>query len=252
MNITPYSKLFQIYLKTVCFVATLSCLIFGFQCVSTTFLSSFSVLANKPTDNLTNLKSVVNKDIGLFLSDDLDTNVGFDIDFEEPKTEVKSQTKTTISKTPNSSISIPKIDLKQVVVAYSKLETMDDLYTKMDNYPVLETQYASDFCGKTAYLMGHSEPYYKGQKGSATHIFARLQELKIGDKIFTINSTGGQCVYEVNSWDTVTTNGDDEITEVDFNKLFNPVYTSSMLTIQTCKKGSSTVRLILRATQINL
>ena len=215
----------------------------------------------KPTIRATSpsLSMVINNDFGPFL----DSESGADLigslgngtnGLEEAKSSngYNKPTQAVAEFNIVSTISIPKINLNQVQVAYSSLDTMNDLYAKMDNHPVLDMKYASDFCNKTAYLMGHSEPYYKGQKGIAVNIFSRLHELDLGDKIFVISANGERCVYQINSWDTVITNNNDEITEVDFNKLFNPVHTSNILTIQTCKKGSSTVRLILRATQINL
>jgi Sortase domain len=149
-----------------------------------------------------------------------------------------------------STISIPQIGLNSIKVVSANLDYLDDLYIKMEQNPVLETTYSGDFCTKRSYVMGHSEPSYSGQKGRAINIFRNLEILELGDIFEATDSQGKTCQYKVIKWDFVTTNTNDEITEDQFKYVFYPNYSGNILTIQTCKKGSSTVRLLLRAEQI--
>jgi sortase (surface protein transpeptidase) len=99
--------------------------------------------------------------------------------------------------------------------------------------------------------LGHSEPSYAGESGAGLYAFSRLEEVEIGDVISVTNIQGQTCSYQATSWDFIRTDNQDRISKDQFNKLFYPqTGGKSTLTIQTCQKGSSTVRLILRAEMV--
>jgi sortase (surface protein transpeptidase) len=154
-------------------------------------------------------------------------------------------------KTP--SISIESIGMKKQKLQYATIKKIDNLYSKMQQTPIVENGYTPDLCtvGKNSYIMGHSEPSYEGEKGAGLYAFSRLEEVEIGDFINVTNLDGQTCNYQATSWDFVRTDIQDKITKEQFNKLFFPKNGGkSTLTLQTCQKGSSTVRLILRAEMI--
>jgi sortase (surface protein transpeptidase) len=157
------------------------------------------------------------------------------------------------AKVKNPSITIPSIGMKNQKLQYATIKKIDNLYTKMRQTPIVESAYSPDLCTKkkNAYVMGHSEPSYFGEMGSGLYVFSRLEEVEIGDIIKVTNIQGEECSYKVTEWDFVRTDKNDQITRDQFNKLFYPKNgEKSTLTIQTCQKGSSTVRLILRAEMI--
>ena len=154
-------------------------------------------------------------------------------------------------KTP--SISIESIGMNNQKLQYATIKKINDLYSKMRQTPIVESNYALDLCTKekNSYIMGHSEPSYSGEIGSGLYAFSRLEEVKIGDTISVTNIQGQTCKYRATAWDFVRTNNQDKITKEQFNKLFYPKNGGkSTLTLQTCQKGSSTVRLILRTEMI--
>ncbi len=162
----------------------------------------------------------------------------------KPAAEIKSNT-------PN--ITINSIEMKNQKLQYATIKKIDDLYSKMQQTPIVESNYAPDLCtkNKNAYVMGHSEPSYFGEKGNGLYAFSRLEEVEIGDVITVTNIQGQECSYKATGWDFVRTDSQDQITREQFNKLFYPKNGGkSTLTLQTCQKGSSTVRLILRAEMI--
>jgi hypothetical protein len=172
-----------------------------------------------------------------------------------PKNKIQDDKKTDFDKETKRTnipltITIPKIGIDNLKIASGSINNLDDLYPKMDQKPVLENYYAGDFCTKRAYLMGHSEPSYKGQVGAGIKVFERLEELEVGDIFNATDSTGKTCDYKVQKWDFVRTDSEDGITQAQFDYLFYPLNTENTLTIQTCQKGSSTVRLIMRAVMI--
>ena len=168
----------------------------------------------------------------------------------------KAETKAEPAPQPKvlySTISIPKISIIDQPIGYSSITEIDNLYTKMRQVPILENTYSSDFCttGKNSYVMGHSEPSSYGETGAGLYVFARLNEVSPGDIITVHSANGIECTYKATGWESVVTDTADQISRKQFNQLFYPSFASnSALTIQTCQKGSSTVRLILRAEQV--
>jgi sortase (surface protein transpeptidase) len=151
------------------------------------------------------------------------------------------------------SISIESIGMSNQKIQYATIKKIKDLYSKMRQTPIVESSYAPDLCTKekNSYMMGHSEPSYFGEIGVGLYAFSRLEEVEIGDIISVTNIQGQTCNYQATSWDFVRTDNQDKITKEQFNKLFYPKNGGkSTLTLQTCQKGSSTVRLILRAEMI--
>jgi sortase (surface protein transpeptidase) len=154
-------------------------------------------------------------------------------------------------KTP--SISIESIGMNNQKIQYATIKKINDLYSKMRQTPIVESNYAPDLCTKekNSYIMGHSEPSYFGEAGTGLYAFSRLEEVEIGDIISVTNIQGQACKYKATAWDFVRTDNQDKITKEQFNKLFYPKNGGkSTLTLQTCQKGSSTIRLILRAEMI--
>lgn len=152
-----------------------------------------------------------------------------------------------------SSITIQSIGMNKQELQYASIKRIDDLYTKMKQTAIVEDGYAPDLCtkNKNAYVLGHSEPSYFGEIGNGVHAFSRLEEVEVGDIITVTNIQGQECSYKAIAWDFVRTDNADQITRDQFNKLFYPKNGGkSTLTLQTCQKGSSTVRLILRAEMI--
>jgi sortase (surface protein transpeptidase) len=148
------------------------------------------------------------------------------------------------------SISIESIGMKNQKLQYATIKKIDNLYSKMQQTPIVENGYTPDLCtnNKNAYIMGHSEPSYEGEKGAGLYVFSRLEEVEIGDIITVTNLKGQTCNYQATGWDFVRTDNQDKITREQFNKVFFPKNGGkSTLTLQTCQKGSSTVRLILRS-----
>jgi len=150
-------------------------------------------------------------------------------------------------------ISIPKIGLNGVSMQYSSQQNLGVLQDKLKYTPIVESRLTQDVCDKGhSYLYGHSEPSNRGEIGyPGSNIFAKLHLLKPGDIIEVANKKGKVCQYKVKKWESVTTNNKDQITRSAFNSLYYPkVKDKPLLTVQTCKLGSSTVRLILRAEMI--
>lgn len=150
-------------------------------------------------------------------------------------------------------ITIQSIGMNKQELQYASIKRIDDLYSKMQQTAIIEDGYAPDLCtkNKNAYVLGHSEPSYFGETGNGVYVFSRLEEVEVGDIITVTNNQGQECSYKATAWDFVRTDNADQITREQFNKLFYPKNGGkSTLTLQTCQKGSSTVRLILRAEMI--
>ena len=151
------------------------------------------------------------------------------------------------------SITIQSIGMNRQELQYATIKRIDDLYSKMKRTPIIEDNYSPDLCtkNKNAYVLGHSEPSYFGETGNGLYTFSRLEEVQVGDIITVTNIQGQECSYRATAWDFVRTDSADQITRDQFNKLFYPSNGGkSTLTLQTCQKGSTTVRLILRAEMI--
>lgn len=147
-------------------------------------------------------------------------------------------------------LTIDKIGLKNVILAYSSVNTMSEINEKLLYSPVVENQVTQEPCSKTgnAYIYGHSEPAKRGTENlPGVNIFTNLNTLKPGDVINVTNSLGQSCSYKVFAWDKTVTDSNDGVSIEEFNRIFNPGYEFASLTIQTCQKGSATVRLLLRA-----
>lgn len=147
-------------------------------------------------------------------------------------------------------LTISKIGLKNVSLAYSSVKTLSDIDKKLLYTPVVENQVTQELCSKAgnAYIYGHSEPAKRGTENlPGVNIFSDLTAVKVGDVINVTNSLGQSCSYKVFAWDKTITDSNDKVSNEEFNRIFNPDYGFASLTIQTCQKGSTTVRLLLRA-----
>jgi sortase (surface protein transpeptidase) len=123
------------------------------------------------------------------------------------------------------------------------------------NSPVIESQDAVDICSPSgnSYIFGHSEPPDSNNPSLAGNIFGNLTNLSSGDIIQLVSTSGHQCQYKVDKWDKMVV---DSNNDVDINEYYRALQypeksTESSLTIQTCQKGSTTVRLLLRASRIS-
>ncbi|GAB4147888.1 MAG: hypothetical protein OHK0017_10110 [Patescibacteria group bacterium] len=153
----------------------------------------------------------------------------------------------------NSTLTISKIGLNNVKLQYSSIYKLDELYQKMRRTPIVETQLGSPICADSGntYITGHSEPSSLADVPYAgSYIFSRLNELQVGDVIDMTNSDGVSCKYQVYAWEVLVTDTNDQVDIDEFNKAYFPSHDRPTLTIQTCKKGSATVRLLLRAEKI--
>jgi sortase (surface protein transpeptidase) len=151
-------------------------------------------------------------------------------------------------------INIPKIGLNYTAVGYASMQNMPDMDAKLLQGPVVESQLTADLCttGKNAYLMGHSEPAVASTSGyPGVRIFSNLTALQPGDLIQARGANGIECTYRVTNWDQTVTQPNGQTTWAEFNRLLYPAnQNQSTLTIQTCQKGSATVKLILRAVRV--
>jgi len=153
-----------------------------------------------------------------------------------------------------SRIQIPKIGLNSGV-GFASVKNLPVLDEKLLYSPLLEDQLSSDFCslGKASYVYGHSEPSVLGTENyPAAYIFSGLDQLNLGDKISTFNKHGQKCIYIITEIFVVTTDDKDQATDEDYAKLFYPplIEDKSILTLQTCVKGSATQRLIVRGVSV--
>ena len=147
-------------------------------------------------------------------------------------------------------LTIDKIALKNLSLAYSSVKTLNDIDKKLLYSPVVENQVTKELCSENgnAYIYGHSEPAKRGTENlPGVNIFSSLTDVKVGDLIKVTNSLGQSCSYKVFAWDKTITDSNDKVSNEEFNRIFNPAYEFASLTIQTCQKGSTTVRLLLRA-----
>lgn len=150
-------------------------------------------------------------------------------------------------------VSIPKIGV-YTSVRYATIKKMADFERQLLYNPVVENKLTADFCimGENTYLAGHSEPPSAGVAGYAgVNVFSDLTGLKSGDKISVTNKQGLTCIYRVKYFEIVETGKNGEVIPRVFNDIFYPETNgSTWLTIQTCKKGSATERIILRAEMV--
>lgn len=154
--------------------------------------------------------------------------------------------------TPNS-ISIARINLTDLKLAQSSVGRANELYSKMLYSPVLEDTISPDLCSDAgnSYITGHSQPTSKKESNyPAVNIFSNLNTLQVGDTIQATNGSGINCSYKVTKWDKLVTNSDDTVSEEIFKSAYFPKTDKPTLTIQTCQKNSTTVRLLLRAEKI--
>ena len=164
-----------------------------------------------------------------------------------PKTTTAPQIKSS-----NYTLTIPKIGLNNVVFVPATMYDMPNLDAQMRYSPVWESGLSVEPCSgsQNTYLIGHSEPAFGGAILPGDNIFANLNLLSAGD-IISIQTPSQTCSYQVTGWDKVVTGADNSVTKEDFNRALYPASNGSgMLSIQTCQKGSATVRLILRASKV--
>ncbi len=163
---------------------------------------------------------------------------------------------TPIPPTPlkNLSLTIAKIGLKSINLVYGTNRNIPEIDKLLLNNPVIESQDAVNICSESgnSYIFGHSEPPDSSNPGGAGRIFGNLDSLNPGDIIELVSAEGLPCKYKVDKWDQMVVGSD---STVDMNEYYRVMQypekpTPSSLTIQTCKKGSSTVRLLLRASRI--
>lgn len=155
----------------------------------------------------------------------------------------------------NLSLTIPKIGLKSINLVYGTNRNIPEIDRFLINNPVIETQDALNICSESgnSYIFGHSEPPDTINPGSAGRIFGSLHTLNAGDTIELVTAEGKPCKYKVDKWDQMVV---DKEGNIDINEYYRAMQypdkpSASSLTIQTCKKGSTTVRLLLRASRID-
>lgn len=171
----------------------------------------------------------------------------------ETKTIPQAPTPETTQEVSNNgyTLTIPKIGLNKVYFAPATMRNISNLESQMRYSPVWESGLTAEPCSDAgnSYLMGHSEPAFGGQVLPGDNIFTSLNLLAPGD-VINIQTPATKCSYKVTGWDKIVTGSDDSVTQEDFNKALYPTSNGGMLSIQTCQKGSTTVRLILRAEKI--
>jgi len=151
---------------------------------------------------------------------------------------------------PGPTLSIPSISVF-TNVSYGSIKNPGVLDNQMLHRPVVESYFAADACtdGQNTYITGHSEPATTSTSDFAgVRAFDRLTELQPGDRIYLTGQNGKSCIYQVTHWETAVTNDANQVSASVFQNLYSPQTNGrSMLSIQTCQKGSAHVRLIVRA-----
>ncbi len=153
-----------------------------------------------------------------------------------------------------SLLTIPSINLS-TNVDFASVTNLPVLEKKLLYNPLVESTLSSDFCGigLATYVYGHSEPAVNGTENyPATRVFKNLDQLVVGQQIQASNTKGQSCSYKINEIFVVVTDNKDQVTNEDYAKLFYPALLEdkSILTLQTCVKGSATHRLIIRAISV--
>lgn len=166
--------------------------------------------------------------------------------------EVQAPNKPKVSNLSNLNISQIGLNTQ---VDFATVKDIDTLDEKLLYNPLIESVLSSDFCtlGNRTYVYGHSEPSKAGTGNlPGTYIFKDLDKLSVGQEIDSTNLQGQSCKYKISEIFTVTTNSEDQVSDSDYAKLFYPeiIQNKSLLTLQTCIKGSSTVRLLIRAISV--
>lgn len=151
-------------------------------------------------------------------------------------------------------LTINKLGMLDVPMLFGSVYNLNDIDAKLVNSPVIENQAAAGICGNlgNAFIYGHSEAPNNFTIGNATEIFSSLTSLTNGDEI-RVNFNGENiCKYRVNNWDKTVTNSNGDVTMTEFNRVmkYPEMNNEPSLTIQTCQKGSTTVRLLLRAYKV--
>jgi|GEM_PF-5186852 len=191
-------------------------------------------------------------------------DLGSSLNFENiPNLELKKPTKTakpiqksvSTSKTVNTGgyLNIKKIGLNNVKLAKATIKNIQDTNLKLLYQPILESSISPDLCSDSgnSYISGHSEPTSNGDKNyPGVNIFSMLNLLEPGDIISVKNSRGVSCEYKVTGWDKAVTDENNGVSRQVFADAYYPITDKPTLTIQTCQKGSATVRLLLRAEKI--
>lgn len=154
----------------------------------------------------------------------------------------------------NLSLTIPKIGLDQVSLAYGTNRNITQIDKLLLSSPVIENQDAVNICAAkgNSYIFGHSEPPDDTNPGLAGRIFGKLASLSPGDIIELVTADGQECKYKVDKWDKMVV---DKNHNIDINEYYRAMNypdkpTDSSLTIQTCQRGSTVVRLLLRASRV--
>lgn len=194
-------------------------------------------------------------------SQDVGNSINFDnipnLDLKPAKPKVASITKIINQEIKPSAngglLSIDKIGIKNLKLAKSSISTIDDMNKKMLYSPVIESSISPDLCSDSgnSYISGHSEPASnKDSNYPGVNVFSDLNSLVTGDIIKVKNSSGLSCSYRVTGWDKATTDSNNKVSSQVFADAYYPITDKPTLTIQTCQKGSATVRLLLRAEKI--
>lgn len=154
----------------------------------------------------------------------------------------------------NLSLTIPKIGLDQVSLAYGTNRNIAQIDKLLLSSPVIENQDAANLCAAkgNSYIFGHSEPPDDNNPGLAGRIFGKLASLSAGDIIELVTADGQGCKYKVDKWDKMVVDKNNNIDITEYYRAMNypDKLTDSSLTIQTCQKGSTVIRLLLRASRI--
>jgi sortase (surface protein transpeptidase) len=155
------------------------------------------------------------------------------------------------------SLSIPAIGLENISLHYGTNRDIPSIDKLLLNSPVVENRDAQDLCAESGntYVYGHSEPPSLNIQGKGVRIFQNLHKLETGSEIKLVTVGGIECKYKVDFWDRIETDADGNVLYSEYIRAMQ--YPEGQgegkkgtLTIQTCKLGSSTTRLLLRASRI--
>ena len=196
--------------------------------------------------------STKNFNVNLVEQQNLKTNLEVNFGLENEKDYIEENLKIDSE----LFIKIPTIDLQSTKIGEGSIENIPKINQKLLQNPVMENQLSQKICSKkgNSYLMGHSEPSQNSEKNfKASFIFANLENLNLGEEIIFENQNQEViCKYKLIKIDSLTTNLDNKVTQEELDFALNPTnLPKNILTIQTCQKGSPTVRLLFRAELID-
>lgn len=214
------------------------------------------MLSTNIKTNLESLESLINQQFIVKFA-----NLGFNflqkpkpfVDFQEKNIfTIDLEQKTEILYVPELFIRIPAINLETNKISNGSMQDIPKINDQLLHNPVMENQLASQVCSKqgNSYLMGHSElSGYSEKDYKGILVFANLENLNSGDEIIFENQNQEiVCKYKLLKVDTLITDFNNKVTQEELNFALKPSnLPTNTLTIQTCQKGSSTVRLLFRA-----